>query len=843
MQKRIISLIIIALLIMALLSGCGKKEFKIKEYYSPSVSSPNDEWSEASGEFVTIENESVSLSLNTETTHFSVTNKKDGKVYTSVPEGDISSFSEELFNRVDSEITVRYYEEQSDAMFLFSNTDSVKAGQFQVLTKDDAIRVIYEIGEVGMFAPTVLDEQNYNTIIETLGSSALQRRFERYYAFYSSAEQPDDYNEKLKLYPVLSKTPLYILDDFVSDVDRSDIASYLLDANYTVDDYNKMLNSLGMEQDAGNDVAGFVVPVEYSLTDDGFSAEILSDLITEKSDKYKLQSVDLLEYFAASSEEGSFFVPDGSGAIIDFNKNVDGISVPYYGSDLSIREEAVKSIDYNMCMPVFGATLKKGGFFAIINTGAEFATLNAMPSGGSNPLNHIYPSFAMRTVDATDYGTNLNIPVFNLFSKGTVKTSPKVTYALLEDGNNTYTSMADYYRKKLIEDKMIAETKTEKAPVYLDYLCMITQDASVMGVPYTDKIVLSTVSDITKSVEKVIAADIGPCVVRLIGYGPCGYEHKAYSKFAVDKKVGTTQQLKDLQKLLKKNGGELYLDADMQYAYKSGNGFSTSDSARHLNRLVVCRGSVDLVTMKYNRDLLRYLISPSLYPSITEKMNQSLKKAFGKTMPGVSYGTIGLEFGSDFTQDINLNRAQSLALINAALKKTQKEKADMMFDGGNGYVFPYAKHLLNVATKSSDYDAESSTVPFYEMVIYNTVNYAGSALNLSTDSASSYLDSAAFGCSAYSAFITKSDTLISNTPYENKWYSLQDAGRLTDFIEKARKLNSVKADAAFVKYEKKNDSVSVSYFADSTKVYVNYGNKEQVIDGVTVPARDFTVGR
>ena len=51
------------------------------------------------------------------------------------------------------------------------------------------------------------------------------------------------------------------------------------------------------------------VEAEYSLNDDGFSAKILMDKVTENSDAHKLQSIDFLEYFASvGAEEEGFYL-------------------------------------------------------------------------------------------------------------------------------------------------------------------------------------------------------------------------------------------------------------------------------------------------------------------------------------------------------------------------------------------------------------------------------------------------------------------------------------------------------------------------------------------------------
>lgn len=829
------------------LSGCEKDSFNISKYYSPSNSSLDESWYTVDEENVVLENASIKFILDSKSTHFEVTNKKDGKIYTSVPKGKIDTFSEETQYRLNSEITVRYYEQQSDAMYLYSGLDSVENQSFEVLTNGEAIRVNYNIGEQQTFVPEVFDEDSYEKLMERLGSPALERRFERYYIYYSKAEKIENFDEQKEKYPILSEEPLYILDEMVSDIDRADISSYLLDAGYTVEEYSQMLDTLKINNNNTNESAGYFIPVQYSLTEDGFSAEILSDLITENSDKYKLQAIDFLEYFAASSgKDGSFLVPDGSGAVIEFNSNGGDFQARYYGDDFSLREEETKVGYKTLSLPIFAETLIDGGFFATIKSGAEVATLNTQTISDSSPMNHIFTSFSLRAVESTDYGSKMSIPIYNLFSKDLVKTVIKVEYTLLDKESNSYIDMAKYYRNTLIDDGVLSETVVNSSPIFVDYLCMVTEETSMMGVPYTKKIVLSTISEIKESVEKMISADIGPLVVRLMGYGSDGYEHKAYTKFKLDKRVGTVKELIELKNLIQKNGGQLFLDADMQFAYKNGNGFLTKNSSRYLNRLVVCRGDHDLVKAEYNQgELLRYLISPRLYPDFVQKMNKSLNKTFKDALPGISYGTVGLMFGSDFTNKKSVDRIQALSLIDNALNCSNKYGFDMLFDNGNYYTLKYADLITNVPLKSSGYELISYDVPFYQMVVHGCIPYAATPQNLSIDNTEAKLSAVALGAAPYYAFITKEDSLISNTPYEHRWFSLHDDGRLDDLIEYAKQTRQIRDLVSLeplVDYQLINDSLSVSTYGDNTKLYVNYGKTAQKIGDVVIEANSFKIG-
>ena len=134
---------------------------------------------------------------------------------------------------------------------------------------------------------------------------------------------------------------------------------------------------------------------------------------------------------------------------------------------------------------------------------------------------------------------------------------------VLSAGKAEFSDMAKYYREYLRENKLINISKLpETAPLYLDFLCMIKKNASVMGVSYDKKIVLSTIEEIIDAVEKLNEKGIKNIILRLKGYGSGGLENKAYNRFEIDSAVGTAEELMKLEALLQENGGALYLDAE-----------------------------------------------------------------------------------------------------------------------------------------------------------------------------------------------------------------------------------------------------------------------------------------
>ena len=845
--KRYIAMLSICFMLTVSFSGCGSNKTVDLQKLMTLKNEPDNDWQIVTDETAVLENDSIVFSLDALTTHFTVTDKRSGAVYTSVPDDYSEVLSEEDAYRISSEVTVRYYGEQTSEQFMYSEKDSVQNKDFVVKTNNEKIRVYYKMGHISGFVPEVFDEKEFAMILEKLKSSAVKRRFERYYNYYSKDEKPADYNEKLKEYPILSEKGLYIIDNMLSDDEKEGISEYLAEISYTKDEYDAMLERTDIKAVKDEGLPGFTVPVEYSICPDGFTASILSDAIIENSKNYRLQSVDFLEYFAAydSSVQGNFVVPDGSGALIAFNSDSGEFNAPYYGEDYSVRVESQEALEKQMSLPVFGIDAGNCGVLGIIESGSEIAELTATPHSNSSTFNHAWTTFNYLSIDITDYGSGMNIPIYNLFSRERCAVSPRIRYVLLEKGRTDYISMACILRDYMNNNGAIKQNDSE-SPIYIDYLCMITQPSSMMGVPYQKKVVLSTLDEIISSVSEIVAADIGPCVVRLFGYSPSGLENKAYSVFEIDGRVGTVEQLKELNNLLKKSGGRLYLDADVEFAYKEGNNFSSSsDAARYLNRLIVYRGAYDIVTRDYSGNrLAKYFISPLNYENYSKEFSISLKDKFGNaSLPGLSYGNFGVYLGGDYAKNNDIDRFESSLLVQKTLSDRLKDGYDILIDNGNEYALKYASDILNVPTCSSGFECEVTDIPFLQTVIQGSIPYAGSPDNLFNKELSEPTVSAEYGASPYAAFITKDDLLIMNTEYESIWYSLSENGRLEKFIAKAKEEYALRKNTQgsyIVGVEYNNDLAAVRYSNGKT-VYMNRGISSVKAGEISLEPGDFSI--
>lgn len=845
-----------ALSVCLLLAACGSGSGTAWKPSSASSKADAD-WTVADGETIQLKNSRVLLQMDTGTAHFSITDLQSGKAYTSVPEEDDDSISEDYQKRMASEITIRYYDKNSVANYMYSTADGVKNGGLKVKYNDSTIRVYYTFGteNLDLFVPQVLVPDMYNKMVNTLSESDMFR-LQLYYHLYSARNQDDDYKAMLKKYPQLAKTDLYILDPTVSSLQKEDIDGYMKQAGITAPSYEAILKKLGIQEEKDTH-PGFLIPVEYTLTDDGFQARVLTDKIQEQSDAYKLQQIDLLQYLGAtgSRAKGYYLVPDGSGAIIDMNTTRTGTySQPFYGSDPSISESSATQLDVPAMLPVFGVHETDGGLFAMVEGAAAAATLNVQTKSSSSPMNTAYISFAYRTKDSVsgdnaDDSSATDSTAYNIYSAAPLSELPCVQYAVLKADESDYARMAAYYRGYLVSQGYLKkERQTPKSEVMLDYMCEMTVGRTFLGIPYQEHRVLSTLPEIRSALQKLTDAGFSNIVVRLNGYGSQGMLHGVYNSFRLDKRVGTTEQLSEIAGFLKRHGGQLFLDADFQKVYTDSmfDGFSQrSDTAYRLDRTLVKTGDYDIVTREYTeKDMVAFFVSPIRYPAIVSSFWDKLRSASNLSgNMNVSYGSAGEMLGGDYRTALDLNRVSALKLVVKALASGGGSKRYML-DGGNAYVLPYASYLADFPVNCSSFDIESRSVPFYPMVVHGYIAYSGGAYNQAKDPQTMFLRSIEYGASLQYLWTTRDDVLLRDTQEEPMVYSACQNDWMQILLAQGKKLKEYydKVQGAIMTDDEQlTDQVFCTTYDNHVRVVVNYGDTPVRIDSVLVGAHDFHI--
>ncbi|MBQ2723813.1 MAG: hypothetical protein IJF72_04115, partial [Clostridia bacterium] len=230
------------------------------------------------------------------------------------------------------------------------------------------------------------------------------------------------------------------------------------------------------------------VPVSYELDGNKISVSINSDEITEA--EYKIYQISVLPYMVSAknndSKDSYIFVPYGSGAIMYTDNTLRAprsFNAEMYGDDLTINKEEQFNTDEALKLPVFAAQNVDNAMFAIIESGAEYASLSARAGDIDTGYSNVYPLFKLRGYNTTliDDVSSEGKYIMRI-SDERVSDVYKVSYYFMDNAEASISSMAELYRNyinSVYGERNVASQK----PYYLKILGGSFVDDYFLGIP------------------------------------------------------------------------------------------------------------------------------------------------------------------------------------------------------------------------------------------------------------------------------------------------------------------------------------------------------------------------
>ena len=838
---------IVAVLLVVSILFLGSSAPKITASEIPKVSKVenNRNWSEVKEGIVELKNDRYTLSLDTASTHFKITDKSTKSVYKSV------AATPDTEGENQSEIIIEYYDANCTLYKMNSFKNSVSNESAQVFKSDNAIKVVYSIrkSKIILFVPKVLTKETFEELTGKLGSGE-RRRLRFFYTLYESGANDKETEEMKSKYPALEDNSLYILNDSATQTTFEEITSYMNLAEYSREEYISKLKELGIEDDSSENMpAAFNIAVEYKLEENGFKATILSDEIESESKSYTLTDIQLLPYFASVEKEnnGWMLVPDGSGAIIELSEKRDvNYTQNIYGIDPAIEQDRSSAVIQNAGLPIFAMNSTDKAFFAIIESAEAVATVNAQVYGTKFPQSRIYANFSCKAVDTSNAGALRRQNELNLYTKNYVSSDYSVYY-ILSSGKTTYSDMAKKCREYLIEKGILGERNKAYSPLFMDVTGYETVDSSFMGISVDKEIIFSDIKGVNKALDTLNKSGINDVSIRLRAYSDGGIFSKAQNGLDINSEIGSLEDLNTLANRLKDNGGRLYLENSISTVFEAGNGFKKMTHAvRGLKKTVVKGIDYDLVAGTVQEANFSYLMtSPIFFKSLTENFINSFDKKSGPTsVYGYSRSDYGSKLWSDFKVGRQVDRCISIKLSDNAIKTAKDKFASVMTDGSNSYVLKNSDVILNMPLGSSKFSSESYAIPFYQMVIHGYTDFAGPAMNISQDGKTSFLQSLESGAALYFSVYTNKDVFLKETSigsftYPTCFDDLKDT--IIDYRKQFSNVFGDLYDKTITEHIRVTDKVRVTVYENGKAIAVNYGNEDAVYNGVTIPKNGYAV--
>ncbi|MBP3569764.1 MAG: hypothetical protein J6K04_11450 [Lachnospiraceae bacterium] len=800
-----------------------------------------------------MENEQLKFTMDPETTQFSVTVKDTGAVWYSNPQdadSDGLAFTTEK-SKLKSTVLLTYTT-INGVDTLYNNYDfSMTNKLYEIEQGEDYIRVDYSIGDVEreFIIPLVIEEDRYNALMDGL-SGGNKNLVSQYYKKYDvnklSKSDEKIKDELLERYPLLETTVIYAIRDTANEAVKTKLEGLFAESGYTYEDY-----LADKEKDTAlktSDKPVYNMSMIYRLEDGDLVVEVPLDSLDYVEDK-PIYYLSLLPYFGAAgtSEEGFLFVPEGGGALINFN-NGKVAQNPYYASiygwDMCQDREAIVH-ETRTSFNVFGEAKGNDSYICIVEQGAPYAAVQADIAGRNNSYNFINAVYTVTKREQYDVSDKYNGSMYVYEPTLPEGESYAQRYRFVNSGD--YTDMAKAYQEYLFNtyEGAFAKQDSTEAPVLVEIVGAVDKVKQVFGVPVSRPLALTTYKEAEAMIAELKANGMNELSVKLTGWANGGVQQKMLEKIKTVKDLGSRKELQQLITSANNLGVPVYLDGITNYAIDSDffDGFFVfTDAARFVSKEKAELYEYSSTTYGKRDDLDEYYL---LNAELIDEMVANLTEEALDMNAGVSFADIGKELSSDFTRKAPVSR-QAVKEKHTETLQQLSGTMNIMINDGNDYAVAYADMVSNMDLRGAEYTIIDRTVPFYQMALHGYVEYTGEPLNLTKELQDELLKSAEYGAGLSFTLMEESSFTLQNTLY-TEYFGAEYAAAKDNMYEIYNRYNKELGHVfgqEMTDHEYLAADVTCTTYEDGTKVYVNYTYQDfTAADGTVVPAKDYTVKR
>lgn len=652
-------------------------------------------------------------------------------------------------------------------------------------------------------------------------------------------------------------------DMFLTNSIRSAVYVYYKEANNLAEKYafsymgavqdgnvwvNKLENGLSVTYDFYE--YSFSVTVDYVLNGDTFSTIVDPRKMSDDGVNY-ITGVSVLPFICGVENDHPtdwMFMPDGSGAVIKpttlSSMGVEG-QLKVYGDDLSIHQYDYEAVTQEVKMPVFGTVRENGGLMAIITSGAEQSSICWNMGSSTVGFSSIYPFYRLRgySLEKTPNGFGWTaLTHIKYFDESVVESPFQVDYKALTKENANLTGMANIYREYLEETHGLVESNAKETIANYKFAGATVQPSFVLGVPTTKLFPLTTtkqVKQITEEIRKTIGSDFS---VNLVGFGKSGVDPgEVAGGYSIASELGGWDGYADLTKYFKSIGVNSYLDFDVISMAESGSGFSfEGDAAKAPNKLSLTFGTLNTVSHAANNDGF-HILSRAQLSNAVKKVIENKGDLAGS---GVSFNSLASTIYSDYSYNKYRNCKNMAVDVKTIFGFVKNKGVSVSSAAANDYAACVSDILTDCPIDSSNYDFETYSVPFYQMVFKGYKPMSSVSINLTSSEKKSFLACIESGTTPSYTIISNYENELRNSAHTFIWgsvYKNQKSTFVDAVKEAADYFESIKG-AKIIDYVVVNEDVRITTFDNGVSVVVNYGDSDYQTEFGVVKANGYMVG-
>ena len=593
--------------------------------------------------------------------------------------------------------------------------------------------------------------------------------------------------------------------------------------------------------------ASITVPVKYTLHDDYLGVSVDTKQIVEEDPDKIVTNLVLMGAFGAAepTEKGYYVVPDGSGAIINFNNgkmNYKTYKGEVYGRNITPVETTKPAVTQNVYLPMYGIVKGNSGMMVVADKGDTCATINAYVTGQEKTsYNACYFDFEIRTDDEYLMGGDAN-PLAVYEKRGILVPEVEVRYYPVSNADKSdinYVDIADSYRNYLTKNQGVTKSAAaDKSALYIDFYGAVMKQETVLGFPVMMQHETTSFEEAKTILEKLKELGVDDMVVNYNQWTTADIKEKVADKAKPASKLGGNKDFKELKKYAEENGIALYPGVD-NLTFESGNGYFTmTDTAIRVSNAYSRQIEYDLAHGVENQfyDAIS-LLSPRKY----EKMFNNLAKSYSKAgISNISLGSATTVIYGDYGRK-SVSREMFKYNLQTYLEELKGSVGSILADGANAYVLKYVDHISNVPLNSSKFDVFDQEIPFYQIVMSGLKPVSTTAVNGDAQVADLVLRALSVGSNLRFDFVAETADELKDTRYDSLYYAnyeywIEDAAACYKF---ANEVLSKTAGSAITEYNVLSDTQIETVYENGTTTLVDLEARTVAVNGKTISIYDY----
>ncbi|MBQ8550590.1 MAG: hypothetical protein IJ426_04545 [Clostridia bacterium] len=586
------------------------------------------------------------------------------------------------------------------------------------------------------------------------------------------------------------------------------------------------------------------VPVDYTITEEGFNMSVVPTDIIEGMKDYYVLSVGLSPMMCSvKNDAGNYvIVPSGSGALMYTDSRGDGtprtFSGEVYGDDPAVEVYEKLSNKEESRLPVFGAVEGNRAVCAIIESGAEKAVINAQVGDASLGLSSAYITCFVRGYNRP-VSTILagRIRIRTHVQDALVADEPiTVSYHVLSGEQASYSGIAKYYREWLVKNKGM-KTSAEGELLYAQVAGGFETDELFLGLPYKDTRALTTYGEATEIAKKLYEISGGSMVLNMVGFGTTGVSYgEVGGGFDLTGASGGKKALKKFLSACEEIGISPFFNFDVVRFKSASSGLG--ETAVTANNAAAKQYVYDRSTKLRQTSNYHYLLQRA---ELGKAVKKAMKVVNKYDIPGIALDSLGSIAYSDYVQGDYYNKAGMAAQVTELFGTIRESEKSILTNQANDYAAVISDVILDVPTGSNMNVSIDKDVPFYQMVFKGYVDIANEAINTATNSRVQFLHAMETG-TGLSFVLTEDYTDETVLAGEAVFYATvfeDNVDTITEMVNEAKAYLTAVKSAKISAHSNPTNTVSKTVFDNGVSVYVNFGDNEVTVENVKIPANDF----